>query len=176
MFDRIRLQRRYPHPPQKVWVAITDRVALAEWLMPNDFAPVVGHRFTFQVDPFKSYSGITDCEVLEVDPPRRLVYSWTPRAIAAPGKSPQPSTVTWTLEPHADGTILTLEHDGLTAAYPFWLFRFMLRFGWGTMVKRWIPAVAGKVAADGSYAPGVLGSTRWRYSAKTVPDTHTKLP
>ena len=38
----------YPHSPERVWRALTDPKALAAWLMPNDFAPVVGHRFTFR--------------------------------------------------------------------------------------------------------------------------------
>ena len=176
MFDNIRLERRYNHPPEKVWSAITNRVALADWLMPNDFEPVVGHRFTFQVDPMNaSHGGITDCEVLEVAPPRKLVYTWSPRPAKPADKPPGVSTVSWTLTPHEGGTILLLEHTGLTAVYP-WLFRFMLRFGWGTMVKRWIPKVAGAIGADGTYTPGVIGSTRWRYQAKTVPAHLTKAP
>lgn len=42
---------RYPHTPERVWRALTDPKALAAWLMPNDFAPVVGHRFTFRAPP-----------------------------------------------------------------------------------------------------------------------------
>lgn len=176
MFDNIRLERRYDQPPEKVWIAITDRVALADWLMPNDFVPLVGHRFTFQVDPMRGCgSGVNECEVLEVDPPRRLVYTWKPRPAGHEKQSDRVSTVTWTLTPHAGGTILRLEHTGLTEVYP-WLFRFMLRFGWGTMVRRWIPKVAGAVHPDGTYTPGVLGSTRWRYQAKTVPAHLTKAP
>ncbi len=34
----------YPHPRDKVWAALTTPEALAEWLMPNDFEPVVGKR------------------------------------------------------------------------------------------------------------------------------------
>ena len=31
-----------PHPPERVWQALTDPALLARWLMPNDF-PKPGH-------------------------------------------------------------------------------------------------------------------------------------
>jgi Activator of Hsp90 ATPase homolog 1-like protein len=37
----------YRHPIDRVWAALTSSEALAAWLMPNDFQPVPGHRFTF---------------------------------------------------------------------------------------------------------------------------------
>src|SRR5688572_11649013 len=110
----IRKERWYPHAPEKVWVALTDPRALAEWLMPNDFEPRVGHRFRFQVDPMPGCGHVNLCEVLEVDRPRKLVYSWLPTAgagAARPGS--KPATVTWVLEPENGGTRLTLVHDGL---------------------------------------------------------------
>ena len=32
----IRKERFYPHPPESVWVALTDPRALAEWFEPNE--------------------------------------------------------------------------------------------------------------------------------------------
>ena len=65
-----------PHPPEDVWLALTDPQALAEWLMPNNFEPVAGRKFRFHVDPMPGpYPGGSECEVLEVDAPRRLVYN-----------------------------------------------------------------------------------------------------
>jgi uncharacterized protein YndB with AHSA1/START domain len=73
----IRKEVFLPHPPEEVWLALTDPQALAEWLMPNNFEPVVGRKFRFQVDPMPGpYPGGSECEVLEVDAPRRLVYKW----------------------------------------------------------------------------------------------------
>ena len=43
----IRRERFYPHPPEHVWVALTDPHALAEWFEPNDHQPVAGHKFSF---------------------------------------------------------------------------------------------------------------------------------
>ena len=48
----------YPHPVDRVWAALTSSEALAAWLMPNDFQPVVGHRFTFRTKPAAGFDGI----------------------------------------------------------------------------------------------------------------------
>lgn len=47
--------------------------------------------------------------VQEIDPPRRLVYSWLPRYEAF--KDERPSRVTFTLEPFKDQVQLTIVHD-----------------------------------------------------------------
>jgi uncharacterized protein YndB with AHSA1/START domain len=65
----------YPHPIDQVWAALTSADALASWLMPNDFQPVVGHRFTFRTKPAPGFDGIVRCQVLELDPPRRIAWS-----------------------------------------------------------------------------------------------------
>ena len=112
----IRKERWYPHSPEKVWVALTDPRALAEWLMPNDFEPRVGHKFRFQVDPMSGCGHLNLCEVLEVDRPRTLVYSWLPaEGAGADRPGARPATVTWVLAPENGGTRLTLVHDGLDA-------------------------------------------------------------
>lgn len=74
----------YPHPPERVWHALTDSAALAAWLMPNDFVPQVGHRFTFRAPPQPWFDGIVQCEVLIVEPPRQLSYTWQGRPDAPP--------------------------------------------------------------------------------------------
>jgi uncharacterized protein YndB with AHSA1/START domain len=56
--SELRLEATYPHPPERVWQAITDPRALEAWLMPNDFRPVVGHTFTFRTDPAPGFDGI----------------------------------------------------------------------------------------------------------------------
>src|ERR1700756_3069165 len=65
-----------PYPPEKVWRALTTAELIGRWLMPNDFEPVVGKRFTFTTRPIGDWDGIVHCEVLEVVPQRRLAYSW----------------------------------------------------------------------------------------------------
>ena len=169
----IRKERWYPHAPEKVWVALTDRRALAEWLMPNDFEPRVGHQFRFQVDPMPGCVTVTLCEVLEVDRPRRLVWSWLPTYEKRPHPpGTKPSTVTWVLEPENGGTRLRFVHDGLEV-HPWWQ-RFMLRFGWGTMIKRWIPKVAANVSDDGTFTPGTFPLKKRCYKCSTIPAHLTK--
>jgi uncharacterized protein YndB with AHSA1/START domain len=95
-----------PHPPERVWAALTDPALLAQWLMSNDFEPTVGHRFTFETEPVpgQDFDGIIDCEVLSIDPPRALLISWRGGTLD--------STVSWQLEPEGTGTRLFLIHDG----------------------------------------------------------------
>ncbi len=90
MQNTIELERVYSFPPERVWRALTDPDAIARWLMRNDFRPQVGHKFQFQAQPMPGWDGIIDCEVVELDEPRRLAYTWNSRGMN--------TAVTWTLE------------------------------------------------------------------------------
>ncbi len=107
------VERTMPHPPEKVWRALTQAPLVAEWLMKNDFQPVVGHRFNFRSEPVNGWNGVTDCEVLAVEPMRRLVYSWN--ASGEQAATGIKSLVTWTLTPVDGGTLLRMEHAGFRA-------------------------------------------------------------
>jgi uncharacterized protein YndB with AHSA1/START domain len=100
--DRVVQEHRYPHPVEAVWHALTDPDALAAWLMPNDFALVVGHRFRLDARP---EFGFIDGEVLEVAPPTLLRCRWTVDGV--------PTTLTVRLQAEGDGTLLRLEQAGL---------------------------------------------------------------
>jgi len=164
----IRKEVVYPHPILSVWTALTDARAMAEWLMPNDFELAVGKRFQFRVDPMLSFEGIVDCEVLEVDPPRRLVYTWRTRLR---GRSPaEPMTLTWTLESVDGGTRLILDQSGLETLPAWW--RFSMKTGWGRMLKTLLPKVLTHVADDGQFTPGAI--VKRDYGVKTVPDGFAK--
>ncbi len=104
------VERVVPHPPEKVWRALTQEALIADWLMKNDFRPTVGARFTFRTQPMPHWNGVVECEVLAVEPHRRLSYSWN----AAGGKQLH-TTVTWTLAPVEGGTRLRLEQSGFGA-------------------------------------------------------------
>lgn len=122
----------YPHPPEKVWQALTDPVAIAEWLMPNDFVLRVGHRFQFHTRPAPGFNGIIDSEVLEIEPPKRLVYTW------ANGKLS--TIVIWTLQPTLDGTRLILDHTGFDGLRG-WMLSKALGQGWrSNKLARTLPA------------------------------------
>ena len=103
------VERTMPHPPQKIWRALTQAPMIAEWLMENDFAPSVGHRFTFRAKPMQGWSGVTHCEVIELDEPRRLVYRWGDGSESTSGLR---TVVAWTLTPLDGGTLVRMEHSG----------------------------------------------------------------
>ncbi len=98
------IERELPHPPEKVWRALTESPLIAEWLMGNDFQPEVGHRFKFRSTPVPNWDGVIDSQVLIVEPVSRLSYSW--------GTMGMESVVTWTLTPTASGTHVRMEHSG----------------------------------------------------------------
>ena len=101
-------------PPETVWRTLTEPALLATWLMPNDIRPVLGHRFNFRTAPVRGWDGVVHCEVLEVEPHRRLSYSWR-SGLDEKGDHPGrlDTIVTWTLSPTAaGGTRLRLEHTG----------------------------------------------------------------
>jgi uncharacterized protein YndB with AHSA1/START domain len=66
------VEREIPHPPEKIWRALTQPDLIEEWLMKNDFKPVVGHCFNLRGD----WGGVLDCEVLAIEPNKKLTYTW----------------------------------------------------------------------------------------------------
>jgi uncharacterized protein YndB with AHSA1/START domain len=98
------IEREMPHPPEKIWRALTEGPLIEEWLMTNDFRPVVGHRFTFRAKPVGNWNGVIECEVTVVEPCTKLVYSW--------GALGLESAVTWTLTPTESGTHVRMEQTG----------------------------------------------------------------
>ena len=98
------IEREMPHPPEKVWRALTQGSLIEAWLMKNDFQPVVGHRFSFRSTPVPGWDGVIDSEVQVIEPNSRLSYSW--------GTMGTMSVVTWTLTPTKAGTHLRMEQTG----------------------------------------------------------------
>jgi uncharacterized protein YndB with AHSA1/START domain len=98
-----------PHAPEEIWRALTTSALIADWLMANDFAPEIGRRFQFRATPIPGWSGVTNCEVIESDPPRRLSYSWGDGSESDSGLK---TIVTWTLTPTRTGTHVRMEQSG----------------------------------------------------------------
>lgn len=100
------VERDIAHPPEKLWRALTQPHLIEEWLMKNDFAAVVGHRFNLRGD----WGGVLDCEVIDVEPNRTLSYSWNfeHEDLAYNLRS----VVTFTLTPTRTGTHLRMEQAG----------------------------------------------------------------
>jgi uncharacterized protein YndB with AHSA1/START domain len=102
------------HPLAKVWRALTESNLLEEWIMPNDMKLVVGHEFTFKQDPTPWWDGIVHCKMLEVEPQKRIRYSWRSQK-DKDGQFFLDTIVSWTLTPTIDGgTKLSLEQSGFT--------------------------------------------------------------
>lgn len=130
------IERFLSHPPDKVWRALTDARMVRAWLMPTDFAPVVGHRFTFQATPMGDWDGVVHCEVLACEPPRLLRYSWVGGSESnLKYGSRLDSTVTWTLTRADNGTRLRMEHAGFRSPDNDFAYGAM-RSGWGGIVER----------------------------------------
>jgi uncharacterized protein YndB with AHSA1/START domain len=98
------IEREMPHPPEKIWRALTQGALIEEWLMKNDFQPVVGHQFSFRSTPVPGWDGVINSEVLVIEPNSKLSYSW--------GTMGTMSMVTWTLTPTKGGTHLRMEQTG----------------------------------------------------------------
>jgi len=95
------VEREIAFPPEKIWRALTQPHLIEEWLMKNDFALAVGHKFKFSAD-----WGSVDCQVMEVEPHKILSYSWGAFGLG--------TVVTWTLTPAGTGTHLRMEQSGFT--------------------------------------------------------------
>ena len=104
------IEREMRHPAEKVWRALTQGPLIEEWLMQNDFQPVVGHNFNFRTTPMPHWNGVVDCQVLVVEPNQRLSYSWNASSGEAAGGLK--TIVTWTLTPTQEGVLVRMEQSG----------------------------------------------------------------
>ena len=104
------VERVMPHSPEKIWRALTEGNLIEQWLMKNNFRPVVGQQFQFRAEPNPHWNGVTDCEVLAVEPQQRLSYRWCSSGEEkADGLD---TVVTWSLAPAEGGTFVRMEHSG----------------------------------------------------------------
>ena len=105
----VSLDYQFTSSIEQVWNALTDSDMLAQWIWKNDFKPVVGHTFQFRAKPNEWWDGIVNCEVLAVNEPHTLSYTWE-----SAGES---TTVTWTLTKGENGTVhLHFDQSGFSEA------------------------------------------------------------
>ena len=95
------LDFQFKSPINKVWDALTDSDTLAQWVMENNFKPIVGYKCQFRNEEIDL---IVDSEVLVVDKPYKLSYTWV--------GGPVNTIVTWTLKQKGETTHLNLEQTG----------------------------------------------------------------
>jgi uncharacterized protein YndB with AHSA1/START domain len=122
-----------PHPPEKIWRALTEGQLIEQWLMKNDFEPVAGRKFQLRSQPVPSWDGLIDCEVIAVEPKSRLAYSWSTMGFE--------SVVAWTLTPTKGGTHVRMEHSGFpseeSASYKG------AKYGWQNFIGKLESVLAG---------------------------------
>lgn len=95
------LDFEFKSPIEKVWDALTNPDTLAKWVMENNFKPEVGYKCQFWNEEINL---VVDSEVLVVDEPNKLSYTWV--------GGPIDTVITWTLKQEGDTTYLHLEHTG----------------------------------------------------------------
>jgi len=135
----LKFEAVYPYSPEQVWKALTDSSAMAEWLMPNDFQPRLGQKFHLRGKPAPNFSGIVECEIVELDPPRRLAYSWH-----AAG---QRTLVSFTVQAVGQGTRVVLEHTGFSDDGGM-MISSILSSGWKKKIESTLPETIARLTGS----------------------------
>jgi uncharacterized protein YndB with AHSA1/START domain/DNA-binding transcriptional ArsR family regulator len=117
-------------PPERIWQALTDPEMTTRYFfgsrIESDFAP--GAPYVYRgPDGNAMLSG----EILESEPPRRLVMTFRPNWTGE-GEAPPVTRVTWEISPDEDQSRLTLVHEGLD---PDSAFGREVRTGWAKIMS-----------------------------------------
>ncbi|MFY9889809.1 MAG: SRPBCC domain-containing protein [Streptosporangiaceae bacterium] len=138
--SEIHISQDYPYAPATIWRAVTDPALVPLWTStgrggtPEGFAPEVGCQFRFVGKPVPGWDGIVRCEVLEVDPPSLLRYSWRDDKGTV-------TQVTYRLEAHEGGTRFSYDHTGFTGAGGLMMSALILGPVRRRMLSKGLPAV-----------------------------------
>ncbi|MFI9403820.1 SRPBCC domain-containing protein [Nocardia sp. NPDC052316] len=96
----LRMERRFAHPPEKVWRAVSDPREMAAWFPASvtaEVRPGAAMRFTFADAP-ETIDSTSEGEVLEVDPPKVFMFRWNRDVLR------------FELLPDGEGTLLVFTH------------------------------------------------------------------
>jgi uncharacterized protein YndB with AHSA1/START domain len=105
--EALSFELELPHPPEKIWRALTDPELLKEWLLPAfDLKLEPGAEFRFKTQPMPGWDGSVNCRIIDVEPHRMLSYAWVV------GDREIETVVRFTLTPTSSGTRLSLTHSG----------------------------------------------------------------
>ena len=122
-----------PHPPEKVWRALTEPELLADWLLPViGFKLEPGAEFTFKTQPYPGWDGTVNCRFVEIEAQRKLRYTWSVPFLE--------TVVTFTLTPSSPGTRLSLVQSGFKPDQK--RESGGARYGWKMMGERLIGLLA----------------------------------
>ena len=105
-------------PPERVWRALTDVRELSSWFQVRIEGILEPGMEVWMTSVHPGHDGQRfRVRVAEMDPPRRLVWQWHPGEVdPAVDYSREPTTtVTFTLEPTAGGTRLSVSETGFDA-------------------------------------------------------------
>jgi len=123
----------FPHTPAKVWRALTEPELVSQWLMSTDMKPSPGESFTFKMQPAHGWDGVVRCQMKEVEPQKRLRYSWESMGL--------PTEVSWTLAPSGKGTLVRLEQSGFPDQPDQARYFEGAKMGWNSMAGKRLPEV-----------------------------------
>lgn len=154
----IRINTLLPYKPEYVWAALTDSNMLGRWFMKNDLIPEKGNEFTFRMAPQKGWDGVTYCKVIEVEPPRKITYTYKgsasgEKALVCAGINSQAgdkvvkgiftdldTILTFRLEPVSGGAGLSMEHSGFMG-FKGIIVSYIMQMGWKKQLLRKLPAL-----------------------------------
>lgn len=125
----------YPYSVEQVWQVLTDRRSLSTWLMDNNYEPRLGCKFWFLKHSVPGLEEFIYCEVLELNAPERLTYTWQD------GSMQPPTTVTWLLTSQTEGTQLCLEHSLTKPASSYTMLNSLFNGGWDYKLRHKLPQV-----------------------------------
>lgn len=112
--------RDYPYPIADVWAVLTEPELVAQWTTtgqggrPEGFAALPGTRFRFVGKPTMGWAGVVYCEVIAVDAPHSLHYTWR-----GDEDTDDVTDVTYLLEETPEGTRFTWHHAGFSGVGGF---------------------------------------------------------
>jgi uncharacterized protein YndB with AHSA1/START domain len=125
----LRFEAVYPYPPERLWRALTSRDELKHWLMDNDFEARTGHKFQFRGKARPNFDGVVDCEVIELEQPRRIAYRWVSGSLN--------TVVRFQLElAENGGTRVILEHMGFESTGDTMISALV---AWNRMLREALP-------------------------------------